>query len=961
MMIFLYIIRKSIPPALFILFLMPSLTAAQFHTISGTVTDTRDNPLPEANVILFTAADTLMISGISAGQDGQFVLRRIPEGSYNLRVSYLGYLSAMIPVQVSDQSITGLIIRIRQEPLEMDEMEITARPDPVQVRGDTTVFTAAAFPVHDDAVAEDLLRRMPGFTIVDGRVQAQGEEVRQVLVDGEEFFGDDPAIALRNLPAAIIRQIEVFDQVSEQAEFTGFSDGETIRTINIVTRSGIRDGSFGRANASLGTDDRYLGGGNINWFSGSRRISVLGLTNNINQVNFTSDYLAGVAQASQAASSRGGGPGSGSGGGSGSGRGRGDSRSGGSGSWGGPDNTNDFLIGEQQGINNIHSFGINYIDRWNDSWRISSSYFFNNTSNTNERLLERQFLDEGDVDGRYLEESFSTAENFNHRFNARAEYTIDPRRSLIIRPRFNLQYDESVRALAGQTLGTSGINETDLNYDTDNFRYDFSNSILYRRRFDTQGRTFSIILFTSADQLTGDQMQSGISRFYDQEHVLTRELTDDQRVDIDTWNRSVITNLQYTEPVTERSQLFFGYSPALDVSQSKRYTYRPDDLTGRYDITDFRLSSEYDNRELSHRTSAGYRLRGEGFHFNASFSWQHTAVEGSQIHPQPTETSRTFSNLLPRVMLTYRLSETTNLRLMYNTRTRTPSVVQLQDVLDVTDPLIWSGGNPDLREQYIHWLSLRYRSINPGKQTALLGYVFASYTLDYIGTRTLFAEEDIPLQDGLILEQGTRLMIPDQTGNAWDLRTFLNYSLPVPLLRSNANFNTGARYREVPSIINDDRNIGRQTDLDAGVNLNSTISRNVDFTLAYTAGYRFVRNTLRGDLDDDYYTGRATARFTVLPWDWLVLESDLNLLHYEGLADDFNRDITFWNASVGYRFLAGRAAQIRLTVTDILGQNSSINRVVTDLYIQDIQSNVLTRYFMLTLSYNFRAFQEGMR
>lgn len=954
-------IRKSIPPALFILFLMPALTAAQFYSISGTVTDTQDNPLPEASVILFTAADTLMISGISAGLDGQFVLRRVPEGSYNLSISYLGHVSALIPVQVSDQNITGLVIRIRQDTIEMDELEVTARPDPVQVRGDTTIFTAAAFPVHDDAVAEDLLRRMPGFTIVNGRVQAQGEEVRQVLVDGEEFFGDDPAIALRNLPAAIIRQIEVFDQASEQSEFTGFSDGETIRTVNIVTRSGIRDGSFGRANASLGTDDRYLGGGNINWFSGSRRISVLGLTNNINQINFTSDYLSGVAEASQAASSRDGGPGSGRGGGSGSGRGRGEGRSGGSGSWGGPDNTNNFLIGEQQGINNIHSFGINYIDRWNDSWRISSSYFFNNTSNTNERLLERQFLDEGDVDGRYLEESLSDATSFNHRFNARAEYTIDPRRSVTIRPRISLQHDDSGRNLAGQTFGTSGINETGYRYDTDNFRYDFNNSILYRRRFDTQGRTFSIILFTSADRRTGDQLQAGTSRFFDTSNALVRELTDDQRVDIDTWNRSIITNLQFTEPLTDRSQLLFGYSPALDISRSERYTYRPDDITGQYDLTDFNLSSEYDNREVSHRTSAGYRLRGEGFHFNATLSWQYTTVEGTQVYPLAAETSRTFSNLLPRAMLTYRFSETTSLRLMYNTRTRTPSVVQLQDVLDVTDPLIWSGGNPDLREQYVHWLSMRYRSINPGKQTALLGYVFASYTLDYIGTRTILAAEDTPIREGLVLEQGTRLMTPDQTGNAWDLRTFLNYSLPVPLIRSNANFNTGARYREIPSIINEERNIGRQTDLDAGVNLNSTISRNVDFSLAYTAGYRFVRNTLRGDLDDDYYTGRATARFTILPWDWLVLESDLNLLHYEGLADEFNRDITFWNASVGYRFLAGRAAQIRLTVTDILGQNSSINRVVTDLYIQDIQSNVLTRYFMLTFSYNFRAIQEGMR
>ncbi len=945
------------------------VSAQTFYSVSGVVSDETGQPLPEANVALFTAADTLLLRGTPANQEGAFTLRRIPEGSYNLMVRYLGYRSAMIPIEITDEDITGLQIRIQQEPLEMEGVVITARPDPVQVRGDTTIFTAAAFPVREDAVAEDLIRRMPGFTVENGRIHAQGEEVKQVLVDGEEFFGDDPGIALRNLPAEIIRQIEVFDQASEQAEFTGFSDGETIRTINIITRGGIRDGHFGRANASLGTDERYLGGGNINFFSGAQRISLLGLTNNINQVNFSSDYLAGVAQASQAVSqrgSRGGGGGPGSGGGSG----RGGSSGGGSGEWGGPDNTSNFLIGEQQGINTVHSFGVNYIDRWNDSWRISSSYFFNKTANANERILERQFLEDETIGDRYFENSLSSSENYNHRFNARIEYTIDPLRSLIIRPRIDLRYDESAQDLAGSTAGvpipgTAGpaqlLNKTFYAYDSDNFRYDLNNSILYRRRFDTQGRTFSVFLLTRADSRTGDQLQTGESRYYDSPDDILRILTDDQNVALDTWNRSISANFQYTEPLTSRSQIFFGYAPALDLSHSERNVFRPDEQTGQYDNPDLRLTSLYDNREFSHRPSAGYRLRGDGFHFNASIAWQHTSLDGEQVYPYTSETSRTFTSILPRAMFRYRMTESRSIQMMYHTRTRTPSVVQLQDVIDVTNPLLWTGGNPDLKEQYIHRLTFRYRSIHSERQTSLLGFANASYTQNHIGNRTIYAAQDIPLEDGLVLERGMRLITPEQTGNSWDLRTFLNYSMPVRLIRSNLNLNTGVRYREIPTFINDDRNFGYQTDLDAGVIINSTISREVDFTLSYNSGYRFVRNSLRDELNDDYYAGRAAFRFSLLPWPWLVLESDLNVLHYEGLSDEFNRDITFWNASVGYRFLSNRAAQIRLTVTDILGQNSSINRVVTDIYIQDIQSDVLTRYVMLTFSYNFRAFQEGRR
>ncbi len=919
--------------------------SSQFFTVSGTIADERGTPLPEANVALFTQADTLLLRGNPANPDGQFTLRRVPGGAYLIVVSHLGYRSTAVPIEVTDRDITGLRIQMPQEIMEMDGVEITARPDPVELRGDTTVFSAAAFPVREDAVAEDLLRRMPGFTMQDGELQTQGERVQRVLVDGQEFFGDDPSVALRNLPAEIIRQIEVFDQATEQAQFTGFDDGETTLTINIVTRGGIRDGQFGRANLSGGSNDRYLGGGNYNHFSGNRRISLIGLANNINQVNFSNDYLAGVAQAGQTSSRRGGRGG------------RGGRQSSG--------NIGDFLINDQQGVNAVQSFGINYIDRWNDSWRINSSYFFNRTSNTNDLLLERLFLEDESMDERYYEQSRSESQNYNHRFNSRLEYRIDPLRSVIVTPRVSLGYDDSNRSLNGATIGQpvtgnpSLMNETINFNEADNFRYNLNNNILYRRQFLTRGRTFSMNLSTQADSRTGDQLQLGLSRYYESQDDLFRSVSDDQFVDIKTRSTSVRASIQYTEPVSENGQVSLAYAPSFEFSDSERMVFRSDDITDRFEIADIRLSSQFENREYSHTPSLRYRYRSDAWRFGASLAWEYTMVEGEQIHPLVTSTRRNFSNLLPGGNIRYRFSESTDVRVRYRTNTRTPSVSQLQDVIDMTNPLLWTGGNPDLREQYIHQVNLRLRQINARSQTALIGLINVAYTQDYIGNRTVLADRDMEMPNGLVLERGGRLITPDQTGNAWDLRSFLNYSLPVAFLRSNLNLNTGVRYRETPSIINDRRNIGYQTDLDAGFNLNSVISPEVDFTLAYTAGYRFVRNSIREDLDDDYYTGRASARFTVLPWEWLILESDLNLLHFEGLSDDFNRNIAFWNASVGYRFLSNRAAQLRLTVTDILGQNSSISRIVTDIYIQDTQSEVLTRFVMLTFSYNFRSFQEG--
>lgn len=991
---------------LFILFLITinSCYAAESYSLEGWVSDEQGVPIEAAHVLLFTSADTLLFRGSVTSKEGRFHLRQIPAGNYHLAVRFLGYQTEEIEILVTESNITDLHIRIRKDMLQLDGLEIIARPDPVTVSGDTTIFNAAAFPVHSEAMAEDLIRRMPGFTIENGTIHAQGEQVQQILVDGEEFFGSDPNLAMRNLPAEIIRQIQVFDQASDQAEFTGFDDGETIRTVNIITRRGVRDGQFGQANIQMGTQERWLGGANVNKFRGTRRISILGLSNNINQLNFSSESLAGVAQAGQASSRGGRG-----GGGDRSGRG------GGSGDWGMADNTAHFLLGDQQGINTVHSFGVNYIDRWQESWRVSSSYFFNHTRNSNDRILDRQFLDEISDGNFYQETSLFDSDQFNHRFNARMEYTIDPLRSILIRPRLNIRHGNTIQNLVGQSFisdnplaSPASAYQSTYEYDSKSFQYDIHNSILYRRRFNTQGRTLSTHIFIRAERQTADRFQIGESRISEANTLTSKHATypasyrsflsdifgtdfnplvfygvseahnpeedlfldnlpeirmEDQKTEILTRNESAGTNIQYTEPLTSRSQLMIGYRPVVEYSQSERNLFHAEKMEGQkyYTIPDEALTSEYANLEVSHRPGVGFRLRGEGFHFNTSLTWEYTSVNGEQAFPYEATTRRSFSSLLPRVMVMKRFSDGQSLRLMYHTRLRTPSVVQLQDVIDNTDPLILTGGNPDLKEQYIHRLTGRYRKVNSSKETSLLGFFNIQYTADYIGNRIFSSTEDTLLTGDVLMVRGARLIIPDHTGNAWDIRSFVNYSFPFSLIKSNINLNTGVRYLELPTLFNDQRNHARQTTLNTGMIINSTGRQEVDISLSYQAGYHFVRNTLHRELNDDYYTGRASFRFHLLPRPWLAISSEANIRHYYGLSEAYNRNIFYWNASVGYRFLSNRSAQLRITITDIIGQNKSIHRIVTDMYIDDMQSEVLTRYVMAGFIYHFRSFTESQR
>ena len=922
-------------------------------TISGTVTTATEagtDPLPGANVTLFTIPDSTLFRGVTTGDDGSYTLTRVRAGEYHLVVSFLGYQRQSRRIVAGREELAVQDFTLAEGGTDLDEVNITGLAPRMEIRGDTTAFNADAYRVNRDASAEDLVRRMPGFTVEGGRVQAQGEELRRVLVDGEEFFGDDATLALRNLPAEIIQQIEVFDQLSDQAQFTGFNDGNTTRTLNVVTRIGMNNGSFGRINASYGTDERYMGSGNMNLFNGARRISVLGMSNNMNQQNFSSEDLLGVAQGAatggRGGGMRGGGPGGGGPGGPGGGRG----------GWSSSNNTRDFLIGQQGGISTVHSAGLNYIDRWGEKWRVSSSYFFNATGNTNNQAIERRFFSEIDSDQLYDEASLADTDNFNHRLNGRLEYTMDERNSMIITPRISFQQNTAAQALEGFTLaGQDLLNRTSNFYESDNSGYNIAGNMLYRHRFEKRGRTFSANLRSDFSSRTGDQLQIGESFFFDEQNL---NLISNQNTDILSRGQTVSTSFQYTEPVSERGQIVAGYTPGINLSVSEREAWQFDEQSGTYTILDPNLTSRFDNRVYTHNGSGGYRFSTQTFNYNVNLAWQYTLLKGEQTYPIEVDTRKTYQNVLPSASMMYRFTRASNLMVRYNTRTSTPSATQLQDVIDISNPLQLTGGNPDLNQQYTHSLMARYRTANVEKGTSFISFINVGYTLDYIGNLTFTAVRDTLIRDGIVLGRGSRLVTPGNTGNAWNARSFFSYGLPAGFIKSNVNLFSGVSYSLTPTAINNATGNTRNIGLNGGMSVNSNISPEVDFTLSYNAGYNFVDSPENALIDNNYYTGRAGARVNVQLFGRLVLASEFSMTHYEGLDLDFDPDTYYWNGSVGYKFLPERAGELRLTVIDILGQNNSVNRIVQENYVEDVRSDVLSSYAMLTFAYNFRAYRR---
>ncbi|MCW3074950.1 MAG: hypothetical protein JWP69_2019, partial [Flaviaesturariibacter sp.] len=340
--------------------------AAQNFTLSGRLQDTENGAsLQGATIILKSIRDTTITQTTYTDTAGHFQFDQLGRDSFRISFSSIGFETLVRTVRIDSADVVMPPVSLPRSSKELAGVVVISTTPPATQKGDTVQFNASQYKVNPDASSEDLVRKIPGITVENGVVKANGENVQKVTIDGRELFGDDATAALRNLPAEIIDKIQVFDRLSDQAQLTGFDDGNTNKGINIITKANMRNGQFGRVFAGYGTDERYSAGGNTTFFKENRRVSLVGNFNNVNQQNFSQQDLLGVTSSGN--NQRGGGGG-------------GRPQGGGGGNFGGG-NTGNFLVGQQNGINRTNAFGINYSDIWNKNVTVTGSYFFNDTKN----------------------------------------------------------------------------------------------------------------------------------------------------------------------------------------------------------------------------------------------------------------------------------------------------------------------------------------------------------------------------------------------------------------------------------------------------------------------------------------------------------------------------------------------------------------------------------------------------
>lgn len=926
---------------------------AQTGTLRGVFADKADNaPLIGVSVLLTSLEDSTQRRGSVTDVEGRFQFNNIPLGRYALKATYLSYADAQQNVNLRDSLLDLGIVALVSDAKLLKEVQVVEQMNTTVQRGDTTEFNAGAFKTNPDADAEELIKKMPGITVENGVVKAQGEDVKQVTVDGQAFFGDDATIALRNLPAEVIDKIQVFDKLSEQAQLTGFDDGNSSKTINIVTKADRRNGQFGKLYAGYGDQDRYQSGANINFFKGTRRISFVGMANNINQQNFTSQDLLGVSGSGGAN----GGPGGRSGGGRGNAGGQGGGGYPGGGGQGGGGASN-FLIGQQGGIAATQAVGLNYSDKWGKKVDVTASYFFNRSDNNAIQELTREYFLGGDSSQTYQESSASGKLNFNQRINARLQWNLDSLNTFILTPKLNFQSNRALNNSLADNFAPDNtlLSHTQNDYNTNNNGYNLSGDLLWRHKFDRQGRTLSAGLTVTANKKTPESFLMAENSFYEQ-GIPQMELLN-QRSNTLTTGMNYAPNVAYTEPLGKTGQLSLNYNASFNRNKSDKQTFNYNPLEGRYAVLDTSLSSNFNNDYNTHRAGLTYRYRTEKINGQIGVNYQHAELSGTQVFPSPLDLNKTFESVLPSAMLNFRFSKNNNLRLMYRTSTNAPSVWQLQSVVDNSNPLLLSTGNPDLKQDFSHSLNARYVVTNPAKSTNLFLGLFATFTQDYIANSTLFAANDTLITDqGIVVPRGAQLSIPTNLNGYQNLRAIFTYGFPIKPLKINMNLTSGVSYARTPGLLDGITNKSTAWTPSQGIVISSNISEKIDFSLGYTANYSIVRNDSRPDLNNDYFVQNGNFRVNWQFWKGIVFQNDMTESLYRGLSSAYNSDYLLWNMSLGKKLFKGDAGEIKLGVYDLLNQNNNISRTVTGNYVEDARSNVLNRYFMLTFTYRLKNF-----
>ncbi|MBQ5635620.1 MAG: TonB-dependent receptor, partial [Alistipes sp.] len=642
----------------------------------------------------------------TTGLDGTTQISGLAYGEYVMTATFLGYEDLTKTFRLSGETLNLGKLLMKESTTRIETVVKEVKSLRASQSGDTLSYNAGAFKVSNDSDVEGLLKKMPGITINNGSVEAQGETVQKIFVDGKEFFGEDVNTAIKSLPAEAVDRIEVFNKLSDQAELSGMDDGEGYKAINIVTKTNMRQGQFGKMYAGYGyqpkTDNitshhKYTVGGNVNFFQGDSRVSLIGLFNNINQQNFSFEDILGVTGSS--------------GGGRGGRRGFGQ-----------------YMVSPQSGVALVNSIGLNYSDTWGrkDQVKFQGSYFFNNTNTENLKESDTWYESPSPIDTLHTEGHSKTVNN-NHRLNARLDWKISRNQSLMSRTSLSYQGNNPHSTTAGYQFGESGLLYQYDENESRRYGFNFSEFLQYRLKIGKPGRTITVDgRFNYRDNHSNRKLTSnesaGIADYtqadkdrYFAEGAAWQDMQNNallyspvfQLITSPTYEYGAQGSVTYNEPLSQSCQLSLSY----------RFNYENENKTQDAFYTDSAYANPVLNNEMTSKNNSEYwRHRiGPGFRYSKNKNtivlnlyYQRSLLQGTIRGGQSDFINRTFDNFTYFGMLNFQINRENSIRVYLRSYTDAPSITQLQNIFDVSSPQYLSIGNNKLTPAFSQRLNFHY-------------------------------------------------------------------------------------------------------------------------------------------------------------------------------------------------------------------------------------------------------------
>ncbi|NOT34922.1 MAG: outer membrane beta-barrel protein, partial [Candidatus Eisenbacteria bacterium] len=612
-----------------------------------------------------------------------------------------------------------------------------------------------------------------------------------------------------------------------------------------------------------------------------------------------------------------------------------------------------FFVNQQGGLSTTHSGGTNYAGQWGKKLSVTSSVFVNDTDNDNTQSLSRQFLPPQDSTAFYDQATTSDSRNGNQRFDGRFEWTLDSLNSVIMQPRLYFQNNRTNSFAVGGNTSTLGevLNAASNDNQSDTRGNNLSNRLTLRHKFARRGRNISADINMGHNERDGDGAQYSLTDYFQGDSTVSDTLN--QRSNSLTTTNTLSTRIAYTEPLHPRLQMQLTYSPALTRSESDARALRFDPFSGTYSVPDSALSNSYESRNLVQNGGASLLFTTGPWKLLTTGAYQRTQLRSEQTFPDSRRIEQTFEDVLPSVILTASLQNRRNVRLAYNTSTTAPTINQLQNVLDNSNPLSLSSGNPNLRQTYNHSLQLRISEADPAKSKSRFVFGNLTRTSHPIANSTFIAPNDTTIR-GIFLARGTQLTTPENLDHSWNAFLFGVHSRPTKVLKSILSLNGGGSFTRTPTRITAGVNEASTYGIRSGATLSSNISQNLDFSVSYQGTYNITRNTLSESNRGDYYTHTLGFRFNAIAPHGIVVRQELNHNLQSGVPNQFGQDVVLWNTTLGKKLLKGDRGEIRVTATDVLAQERSVNRSVTETYVQDSRDRTLGRYVQAVFTYTWR-------